>query len=178
MAQDNHTQWEAWTTVGTPRCAAGRVNRHRPSPALIGGHSFAVSVASDAEDLCPVAYSATLTCRSPSRPFHRGDSKPEPTTRLLKYLPSFVIANKRSLCLLSSAINSIPMAGQVNASKSASRVSLDHFDPEGVQQLSRALSKSSGQQGPRSVRSDGTLAPDEPFSLEKILRSAFDRYVL
>ena len=68
------------------------------------------------------------------------------------------------------------MAGQVNPSKSVSRVSLDHFDPEGVRRLSRTLSHSSGQPGLRSFRSDGTLAPDEPFSLEKTLRTAFDKY--
>ena len=61
---------------------------------------------------------------------------------------------------------------------SARRVSVLICRWEGIQQLSRTLGKSSGQQGPRSVRSDGTLAPDELSLLEKTFRSAFDRYVL
>ena len=60
---------------------------------------------------------------------------------------------------------------------SASRVSLDHFDPEGVRELSRSLSRSSTQARVTSVRSDKTLATDEPFSLEKTLRAALDKYV-
>lgn len=68
------------------------------------------------------------------------------------------------------------MAGQDNATKSASRVSLDHFDPEGVRELSRTLSQSSAKAKQRSIRSDRTLAPEEPFSLEKALRTALDRY--
>lgn len=68
------------------------------------------------------------------------------------------------------------MTGQDNIAKSASRVSLDHFDPEGVQQLSRTLSQSSAQ-AKGSLRSDSTLAPNkESFSLEKILRAALDKY--
>lgn len=69
------------------------------------------------------------------------------------------------------------MAEQDNTPKSASRVSLDHFDPEGVRELSRTLSQSSAQARVTSVRSDKTLAPEEPFSLEKILRTALDKYV-
>ena len=69
------------------------------------------------------------------------------------------------------------MAKQERVPKSASRVSLDHFDPEGVRELSRTLSRSSAQAKVRSVRSDQTLAPEEPFSLEKILRTALDKYV-
>ena len=68
------------------------------------------------------------------------------------------------------------MAGQDNTAKSASRVSLDHFDPEGVRELSRTLSQSSAKAKQRSIRSDRTLAPEEPFSLEKALRTALDRY--
>lgn len=68
------------------------------------------------------------------------------------------------------------MTGQDNIPTSASRVNLDHFDPEGVRELTRTLSKSSAQARERSVRSDDTLAPEEPFSLEKILRDALDKY--
>lgn len=68
------------------------------------------------------------------------------------------------------------MAEQDNTTKSASRVNLDHFDPEGVRELSRTLSQSSAQAKQRSVRSDRTLTPEEPFSLEKALRAALDRY--
>ena len=67
------------------------------------------------------------------------------------------------------------MAGQVNIPKSASRASLDRFDPEGVRELSRTLSRPSPQPGKRSIRSDNTLAAEEPFSLEKTLRAALDR---
>lgn len=68
------------------------------------------------------------------------------------------------------------MAGQGNTTKSASQVNLDHFDPEGVRELSRTLSQSSAHAKRRSVRSDSTLTPEEPFSLEKALRVALDRY--
>ena len=70
------------------------------------------------------------------------------------------------------------MAGQDNKSQSASQVSLDHFDPEGVRELSRTLSRSSAQAKQKSIRSDRTLAPEEPFSLERALRAALDRYVV
>ena len=62
-----------------------------------------------------------------------------------------------------------------NTPKSASRVNLDHFDPEGVRELSRTLSQSSAQAKRRSVKSDNTLAPEEPFSLEKTLRAVLDK---
>ena len=68
------------------------------------------------------------------------------------------------------------MAGQDNTTKSASRVSLDHFDPEGVRELSRTLSRPSPQLKRRSTRSDQTLAAEEPFSLERTLRAALERY--
>ena len=61
--------------------------------------------------------------------------------------------------------------------KSASRVNLDHFDPQGVRELSRTLSRSSKQARPVTARSDDTLTPEQPFSLEKTLRSALDKYV-
>ena len=67
--------------------------------------------------------------------------------------------------------------GQENFSKSASRVNLDHFDPEGVRELSRTLSQPPPQAKRTSVRSDRTLSPDEDFSLEKTLRAAIDKYV-
>jgi len=67
------------------------------------------------------------------------------------------------------------MTGQDNIAKSASRVSLDHFDPEGVRQLSRTLSQSSAH-AKESLRSESTLAPKEPFSLEKTLRDALGKY--
>ena len=68
------------------------------------------------------------------------------------------------------------MTGKYHSTKSASRVNLDHFDPEGVRELSRSLSQSSAQARERSLRSDRTLAPEEPFSLEKKLRTVLDRY--
>ena len=55
----------------------------------------------------------------------------------------------------------------VNAAKSASRVNLNHFDPGGVREPSLSLSQSSARARERSLRSDRTLAPGEPFSLEK-----------
>ena len=67
------------------------------------------------------------------------------------------------------------MARQENP-KSASRVNLDHFDPEGVRELSRTLSRSSAQARLTSVRSEKTLASEEPFSLEKTLRITLDKY--
>jgi len=68
------------------------------------------------------------------------------------------------------------MARQENVSNPASRVSLDHFDRKDVQELSRSLSQPS-QTKATNVRSDSTLTPDEPFSLEKTLRAALDKYV-
>jgi len=67
------------------------------------------------------------------------------------------------------------MARQENL-KSASRVNLDHFDPEGVRELSRTLSRSSAQARLTSVLSEKTLASEEPFSLEKTLRITLDKY--
>jgi len=67
------------------------------------------------------------------------------------------------------------MEGQGNKTKSASQVNLDHFDPEGVRNLSRTLSRSSAQAKLRPVRSDRTLTTDQPFSLENALRAALDR---
>ena len=67
------------------------------------------------------------------------------------------------------------MAGQFNITESVSRVTLDHFDPDGARQLSRKLSQSSGPPGLRSVRSDGTLVPVQSFSLEKTLRATLDK---
>ena len=66
------------------------------------------------------------------------------------------------------------MERQENANRSASRISLDHFDPEGVRELSRTLTPA--QPRLTSVRSEKTLADDEPFSLEKTLRAALDKY--
>lgn len=73
--------------------------------------------------------------------------------------------------------DSSSIMGHDNASKSTSRVSLDHFDPDGVQELSRTLSQSSHQARRKSVRSENTLAPEQSFSLEKTLRAALDKYV-
>jgi len=62
-------------------------------------------------------------------------------------------------------------------SRSASRVSLDHFDPEGVRELSRTFSKSSAKVEVTSVYSEkSSFPPEEPFSLEKTLRTALDKY--
>ena len=68
------------------------------------------------------------------------------------------------------------MAEQDNRTKSASQVNIDHFDPEGVRDLSRTLSQSSAKAKLKRVRSDKTLTPEEPFSLESALRAALDRY--
>ena len=93
--------------------------------------------------------------------------------RLLKYIPSR--GENVQLTSFPPALDSTSMAKQENVSKSASRVSLDHFNPEGVQELSRTLSRPSAQARVTSVHSDKTLAPDEPFSLEKTLRAALDK---
>ena len=68
------------------------------------------------------------------------------------------------------------MTAQDNKTKSASQVNLDHFDPEGVRDLTRTLSRSSAQARQRSIPSERTLTPEEPFSLENALRAALDRY--
>jgi hypothetical protein len=75
------------------------------------------------------------------------------------------------LPLVSSSIMS-----QDSNPKSASRVNLDHFDPDGVQELSRTLSQSSLRQRQKSVLSDKTLGPEQSFSLERTLRAVLDRY--
>lgn len=67
--------------------------------------------------------------------------------------------------------------GHESTLNSSSRVNLDHFDPDGVQQLSRTLSKSSIQARQKSVLSDNTLAPEQAFSLERTLRAALDKSV-
>jgi len=67
------------------------------------------------------------------------------------------------------------MTEQGTIPKSASRVNLDHFDQEGVRELSRSLVPPT-QARVASFRSDNTLAPEEPFSLEKTLRAALDKY--
>ena len=97
------------------------------------------------------------------------------------------------------------MAEQDGKRKSV-RISVDHFDPEGVRDLSEALSRTSPRlrndrldrtpspegptlrnvrsdrtlslEGPRlrNVRSDRTLTLQEPFSLEDTLREVLDRY--
>lgn len=67
--------------------------------------------------------------------------------------------------------------GQDNAPKSSSRVNLDHFDPEGVRELSRTLSQSTTDPTRRSLRSDKTLETEEPFSLERTLRAVIDKCV-
>ena len=67
--------------------------------------------------------------------------------------------------------------GQDNNTKSASRVSLDHFDPDGVQELSRTLSQSSPRAGQKSFLSEKTLGPEQSFSLEKTLRAVLDKSV-
>jgi len=75
---------------------------------------------------------------------------------------------------LSPVIDSTLMARQEIVSNSTSRVSLDHFDRKSVRELSRSLSQSS-QAKAKNV-CDSTLTPDEPFSLEKTLRAALDKY--
>ena len=70
------------------------------------------------------------------------------------------------------------MAEQFGFSESVSRVTLDHFGPDGIRQLSRTFSRSSGQPGLRSVRSDGTLVPVQAHSLEKTLRATLDKCAL
>ena len=64
------------------------------------------------------------------------------------------------------------MAEQANLSKSASRLDLGHFDPDGV----RELTQSSAQARVRSIPSDGSLASEEPFSLEETIRAALGKY--
>ena len=68
------------------------------------------------------------------------------------------------------------MAKQENVLKSVSQVSLDHFNPEGVRELSRSLSKSSARIETTSVCSVRSFVIDEPFSLEKALRAALYKY--
>lgn len=94
---------------------------------------------------------------------------------MLKYLPSWKEQCITCLPLICSQ-SSFTMEKQDNTPKSASRVNLDHFDPEGVRELSRTLSRSSAPPRVKSVRSDKTLASEEPFSLEKTLRAALDKY--
>jgi len=55
-----------------------------------------------------------------------------------------------------------------------SQLNLDHFDPEGVRDLSLVLKRASTL---RQIRSDRTLTPEQPFSLEAALREVLDRYV-
>lgn len=69
------------------------------------------------------------------------------------------------------------MGQDTNTPKSASRVNLDHFDPEGVQQLSRTLSQNSARVKQKSVHSDNTLAAEQAFSLERTLRAVLDKCV-
>ena len=68
------------------------------------------------------------------------------------------------------------MAEQENITKPVSRASLDRFDLEGVQELSQTFSQSSTLAKQKIVSLDGTLAPEEPSSLEKALRAALERY--
>ena len=68
------------------------------------------------------------------------------------------------------------MANKGSIPNSPSRVNVDHFDPEGVRELSRTLSQSPAQARVTSVRSDRTLAPEGSFSLEKTLRAVLDKY--
>jgi hypothetical protein len=65
------------------------------------------------------------------------------------------------------------LARYENLSKSASRVDLDHFDPEGVRELSQSLAQSLSRLRVTGVRSD---TPNEPFLLEKDLRASLDKY--
>ena len=60
-------------------------------------------------------------------------------------------------------------------SKPASHVNFDHFDPEGVRDLSRTLTQPSPQAERTRILSDRTLSPDEDFSLEKTLGAALDK---
>lgn len=68
------------------------------------------------------------------------------------------------------------MAEQDDILKSAAQVDLDHFDPEGVRELTRTLTQSSAQPRVRNIPSDKTLAPTEPFSLEKTIRASLGKY--
>ena len=84
-----------------------------------------------------------------------------------------------------------PLARQPSAS---SHVSIDHFDPEGVAQLRRTLSRQSeiehaahidtkaqGDSGrsARSISTEVTLAsPDAPFDFEKTLRNVIKKCVI
>ena len=152
-----------------------RTSRHPQLSFLNGGESLKLISHLDAETSFPVAYPKRWHVQDPSQPAHFAARVPI-QSRQLKYLPSME-RNIRSASP-SPVLDSPLMSGQINTSNSAPRVSIDHFDPEGVLRLSRTLSQSSGGPGLRSVRSDGTLAPDEPFSLEKTLRATFDKYAI
>jgi ATP-binding cassette subfamily G (WHITE) protein 2 (SNQ2) len=69
---------------------------------------------------------------------------------------------------------------------SVSRVDVDFFDPAGVQDLRRTMSKQLGDSDeqakgrPSSISTDETIRvrEDEPFDLEKMLRRAVRKYAL
>ena len=130
----------------------------------------------DAENLFPAAYPETLTCLPLPAHFAAGIQSRCQLHQTLKYLPS----SDRNVHVASpsSVLYSPSMAEQFGFSESVSRVTLDQFGPDGIRQLSRTFSRSSGQPGLRSVRSDGTLVPVQAHSLEKTLRATLDKYAL
>lgn len=63
--------------------------------------------------------------------------------------------------------------GDNHSQRSASRVSVDYFDPTGVQELRTTLSRlsNSGDRQKSSRGSDVTLSADAPFDFEKTLKA-------
>lgn len=141
------------------------------SRSLIGGQGFAVKRGKLDPGCLP--FLCDTSHRSPSPPAER--HAPGPlclnTARSGK-------RDGQSASLPIAHLIQAPIMGQdTNTPKSASRVNLDHFDPDGVRELSRTLSQSSMQARRKSVRSDNTLASEQPFSLERTLHAALDKYV-
>jgi ATP-binding cassette, subfamily G (WHITE), member 2, SNQ2 len=101
------------------------------------------------------------------------DISEEDNTAAIPTLPGPTVATDSHVDPISS-----PPSQRQRARPGSSTVDIGHFDPQGVDELRRSLSRASNRQddytGKTTIsRSDLTLAvEDEPFDFEKYLRDA------
>ena len=102
-------------------------------------------------------------------------------------LSSFADAHMSNVQRSPTLLRKSPKVPHSYAPGNRSNVSLDFFDPEGVNRLGRTLSRMSVEGAPeqgagaRSVASGetaDTAVGDEKFDLEKVLRNSLKEYVL